>query len=147
MRLTRAQDLANGIVIMGIDPVTARVGLRTAREVISGRQISYPVPYLLVILSLLCVACLVIAMFARDTVQVIALVLGCGAFALGAAVLVVAIIFKPELLRSERHEQVMRLIDIVGDSEMGPTDRANLVTAVLGEVKGRSGTRLGEHHD
>jgi hypothetical protein len=57
------------------------------------------------------------------------------------------VIFKPELLRSERHEQVMRLIDIVGDSEMGPAEQANLVTTVLGEVKGRGGTRLGEHHD
>jgi len=66
---------------------------------------------------------------------------------IAAALLVVAVIFKPELLRSERHEQVMRLIDIVGDSEMAPAAQANLVTAVLDQVKGRRGTRLGENHD
>lgn len=132
---------------MGLDPVTARAGVRTAREVISWRQINYPVPYVLVILSVLCVAYLVIAMFAPASVQLVALVLGCGAFVIAAALLVVAVIFKPELLRSERHEQVMRLIDIVGDSEMAPAAQANLVTAVLDQVKGRRGTRLGENHD
>jgi hypothetical protein len=49
--------------MMGLDPVTARAGLRTAREVLSGRQSNYPVPYVLVILFVLCVACLLVAMW------------------------------------------------------------------------------------
>jgi hypothetical protein len=143
----------NRSTVLEIDPTTARAGLRTAREVISGRQISYPVPYVLVILSLLCVACLVIAIFALDAVRIVALILGCGAFVLAALLLVLAMTVKPELLRSERHEQVMRLIDLAGDPELGPNERARMVTTVLGEItgpnetRGRRGTRLGENHD
>ena len=74
----------------------------------------------------------------------ILLVLACSAFATAIAILVFAVVFRPELLRSERHEQTMRLIDIVGDPEMDQADRAKLVTALL---IGRSGTRMGEHHE
>jgi hypothetical protein len=48
----------------GLDPPIVRSGLHTAREVISGRQISYPVPYLAVILACFSAACLIIALFA-----------------------------------------------------------------------------------
>jgi hypothetical protein len=129
---------------MGLDPGTNRAGLHTAREVISGRQISYPVPYILVILCVLCLACLIVAAHSADATQTIALVLACSAFVTAIAILVFAVVFRPELLRSERHEQTMRLIDIVGDPEMDQADRAKLGTALL---KGRSGTSLGEHHE
>ena len=66
---------------MGLDPGTNRAGLHTAREVISGRQISYPVPYILVILCVLCLACLNVAAHSADATQTIALVLACSAFA------------------------------------------------------------------
>ena len=54
---------------MGLDPGTTRAGLHTAREVISGRQISYPVPYILVILCVLCLACLIVAAHSADATQ------------------------------------------------------------------------------
>jgi hypothetical protein len=127
---------------MGLDPGTTRAGLHTAREVISGRQISYPIPNILVILCVLCLACLVVAVHSADATQTIAL--ASSALATAIAILVFAVVFRPELLRSERHEQTMRLIDIVGDPEMDQADRAKLITALL---KGRRGTRLGEHHE
>lgn len=68
-------------MVMGLDPIIARVGLQTAREVVSGRQISYPVPYILVILGVLCVACLIIGIFAVGPTQIIALIFACSAFA------------------------------------------------------------------
>jgi len=133
----------------GLDPVTARAGLRTAREVISGRQISYPIPYLLVVLCAFSIACLIVALFAVDSVRVVALVLCCLALITAIAVLVVAIFLRPELLRSERHEQVMRLINLVGDREMEQADWVEFTTALLGEAKarGRRDTKMGEHHD
>ena len=90
---------------MGLDPSTTRASLHTAREVISGRQISYPVPYLLVILSVLCVACLVVALRSENVTQTVALVLACAALATAIALLAFAVVFRPELLRSKRHEQ------------------------------------------
>lgn len=132
---------------MGLDPATARAGLRTAREVISGRQISYPVPYILVILSVLCAVCLVVAIFALDAVRVVALILACGAFAVAAAILVVAIFVKPELLRSEHHQQTMRLIDIVGDSDMDQAARAKVIQAMVEPGRGRMNIAKGEHNE
>jgi hypothetical protein len=100
----------------GLDPLTARAGLQTAREVISSKQIRYPVPYILAILLVFCLACLLIKVFTEEHAsRVVVLALACSAFLLGAAILVYAIVFDKLLLRSERHEQVMRLIEIAGD--------------------------------
>lgn len=132
---------------MGLDPATARAGLRTAREVISGRQISYPVPYILVILSVLCAVCLVISIFALDAVRVVALILACGAFGVAAAVLVVGIFVKPELLRSEHHQQTMRLIDIVGDSDMDRASRARVIQAMVEPGRARMNVAKGDHNE
>jgi len=138
---------------MRLDPTTARAGLRTAREIISGRQISYPIPYVLVILAVLCIGCLIVAIYGQGAVCVVALILASGCFVLLAAVLIVGIFFRPELLRSEHHHQVMRLLDIVGDSEMAPTEQAELFTTIVydpgehGRTRWRRGTSLGENHD
>jgi hypothetical protein len=91
---------------MSLDPTSTRAGLRTAREIISGRQISYPIPYVLVILAALCIGCLIVAIFGRGAVSVVALTLASGCSALLAAVLAVGIFFKPELLRLEYHHQI-----------------------------------------
>lgn len=54
--------------------------------------------------------------------------------------------FHPELLRSERHQETMRLIGIVGDPELDQADRAALMSALVSN-EGRNGTRMGEHHE
>jgi len=129
----------------GVDPVTARAGLRTAREIISGRQISYPVPYILGILCAFSVACLIIAFFAADSVRVVALAAGLLALITAVAVTMFAIFVRPELLRSEHHEQVMRLIELVGDKETSPDlrDSVSQTLRALAEPK----TRARDAHD
>jgi hypothetical protein len=91
--------------------------------------------------------CLIIASYAQDPVRLACLIFASVTLALIVAVLAIAFIFKPELLRSERHEQVMRIIDIVGDSEMGDKDRSALISIVLDEERGRPGTSLGGPRD
>lgn len=132
---------------MALDPGTTRAGLHTAREVISGRQISYPVPYILVILVVLCVICLLIACYAVDATKVVALVLACGSFVALIAISLFSVLFKPELLRSERHEQTMRLIDMIGDPEMDHTTRAELAKKLLEAPRRRLGPKTGDQHD
>jgi membrane protein YdbS with pleckstrin-like domain len=133
---------------MALGPTTAREGLRTAREVISGRQISYPVPYILVILSALCVACLVVALHATDATQTVALAIAGAAASTAILILVFAIVLRPELLRSERHEQTMRMFEIIGDRDMEPATRAQLVDRLpLEKPRGRRNSRMGDNHD
>lgn len=134
---------------MALDPTTTtRLGLHTAREVISGQHITYPVPYLLVILSALCLACLIAAMFAVGAVQTVALALSCAAFLVTMAIIAYALLFRPELLRSERHQQIMRVIDVVADSDMDQTTRTELLRRLpLERPRGRPGTRMGDRHD
>src|SRR6185437_941579 len=110
-------------IVPGLDPSALRAGLHTAREVISGRQISYPVPYLAVILACLCAACLVIAMLAADAVRIVALVIACIVAIFLIGMIAYALIVRDNLLRSERHEQVTRLIDIAGDKDTAPDVR------------------------
>ena len=133
---------------MALDPTTTRFGLHTAREVISGHHITYPVPYILVILSALCLACLITAIFAVGTVQTVALALSCAAFLGTMAVIAYALLCRPDLLRSERHEEIMRLIDVVADSDMDQATRTKLLRRLpLERPRGRPGTRMGDRHD
>ena len=126
-----------------MDPGTTRAGLHTAREVISGRQISYPVPYMLVILCTLCVACLIVALHSNDATQTVAR----SAFAAAIAVLLIAVVFRPELVRSERPEQTMRLIGIIGDREMDNETRTELARRLLERPRGRLDAGMGDHHE
>jgi hypothetical protein len=147
---SRADQIARripGAAAVGLDPITANASVRMAREVIGGRQISYPVPHVLGILSVLCAVCLVIAMFATDAVRLVSLVLACGAFTLAATILIVGVFMKPELLRSEHHQQTMRLIDIVGDSDMDQASRARVITAIVAPGRARLNAGKGERNE
>lgn len=131
----------------GLDPVTARAGLRTAREIISGRQISYPIPYILGIFCASAIACFIIALFAADSVR--AVTLGAGLLALIAAItaMVVAIFVRPELLRSERHEQVMRMLDLAGDKDTTPEVRGVLGQTLVTMMEPRTRDIRGNKED
>ncbi|MEA2772265.1 MAG: hypothetical protein QOD93_5227 [Acetobacteraceae bacterium] len=70
------------------------------------------------------------------------------AFLIAAGIAIYAVVRRPDLLRSERHQQAIRLIQIVGDKEMDQAARAEFMTALLGndtKPRGRRGTRMGEH--
>jgi hypothetical protein len=75
---------------------------------------------------------------------------GVVAFLVAVGIAIYGIMKRPDLLRSERHQQTMRLINIVGDSEMDQTARTQLMTTLLGndrKRRGRIGTRMGERDD
>lgn len=115
----------------GLDPLTAREGLRTAREVVSGRQISYPIPYLVGLFFGLCVACLIVALFAQDIVRSAAVAIGSAAFLTGVGITIYALVGRADLLRSERHQQAMRLIEMVGDKETTPDVRGSAAEVLM----------------
>lgn len=115
----------------GLDPLTAREGLRTAREVISGRQVSYPVLYLAIVLGCLVVACLIVANFATGTVRVVDWGVAVTMAVALVVMLIYAIGFRRDLLRSERHELITRLIDIAGDKETAPAFRDRISNTII----------------
>ena len=99
------------------------------------------------VLLAFCIACLIIALFARDAAQVVALAIGCLSFIAGIVIIVYAVAFRPELLRSERHQQTMRLIEMVGDKEMTQTDLNTLIPTLLGPARWRKRGNAEKDHD
>jgi hypothetical protein len=59
-----------------------------------------------------------------------------------------ALLVRDSLLRSERHEQIMRAIDVVADSDVDQATRSELLQRLPFErSRGRLGTRMGDHHE
>ena len=56
---------------------------------------------------------------------------GIVSFLVAVGVAIYAVVWKPDLLRSERYSLASRYIDLVGDSEMSITDRAALDRTML----------------
>jgi hypothetical protein len=117
------------------------------REIVRTVTVSYPVPFIFATLIAVLIFCLSGAVVVHGPLSWIFAVTGVVAFVVAVGIAIYGIVWRPDLLRSERHQQAIRLIDLVGDKEMDQTARAEFVTALLGDdkLRGRRGTRMGEH--
>jgi len=111
---------------------------RAFREAIRTVDVSYPIPYLVSVvlafgLALLAFAC---ALGGALRICLVLAALACAAYAL--ALIAFTVLRKPELLRSERHTQISRLIEVVSDRDTAPDARGAARDAIrfLSETKG-----------
>lgn len=85
------------------------------REIARTVRIEYPIPYICVALGALALACFALTIVVPPAISW--LVAGMGAMALLGAVglPVYAMVYRPELLRSERHSLMTRAFDVMLD--------------------------------
>ncbi len=98
---------------------------RTFKEAIRTTTVSYPVPFIFGLLLLFSLMCFAGSLASAGGLKW--LLAGTGL--LSALIAFVswgyALLRRPDLLRSEHHQQIVRLFDMIGDSEMDQATRLN----------------------
>jgi hypothetical protein len=119
---------------------------RVFQEAIRSATVTYPVPFIFSVLLLFAVICFGGCAFTIDWLHVLLGIIGAGSAVSAVAIVMYAILFKPELLRSEHHVQSMTIAQIIGDKDMDQTTRSGLVSRLeLDPPRGRRDTK-GDHH-
>jgi hypothetical protein len=117
------------------------------REIVRTVTVSYPVPFIFAGLLGVFFFSVTGAAVLHEPMNWMFAAAGIVAFLIAAGIVIYAVVRRPDLLRSERHQQAIRLIEIVGDKEMDQAARAEFMAALLGndaKPRGRRGTRMGE---
>jgi hypothetical protein len=101
---------------------------RLFQEAIRSATVTYPVPFILGTLLLFALLCLGGSALVDRTDWLHGLLAVIGAFSGISAIgiVVYAVRFRPELLRSEHHVLRMTVANIIGDKEMDPATRDHL---------------------
>ncbi len=104
---------------------------RSFQEATRTVTVSYPIPFLVATLLAFWLGCFGGAMATADALRWI--LTGSGALTTLAAVglAAYAVLYKPDLLRSERYSLLNRYIELAGDNEMSTTGRAALDRTML----------------
>lgn len=118
-----------------IDPRSFREAIRTA-------TVTYPVPFVFSTLLLFSLLCFGGSLSVTGLLRW--LLAGTAIFGAISAVSAFgyALLVKPELLRSESHALLTRYFDVLGDSEMDPTARERVSSAILVVAEDRMSKRL-----
>jgi len=61
-------------------------------------------------------------------VRSVVLGVGCASFVVSAILVLYSVIIRPDLLRSERHQEAMRLIELAGEKDMPFADFQRLLS-------------------
>ena len=99
---------------------------RLFQQAIRSATVTYPVPFIFGILLLFAVICFGGSILTSDWLRILLGIMGAGSGVSAIAIVVYAIMCKPELLRSEHHVQSMTIAQIIGDKDMDPAVRDHL---------------------
>lgn len=103
------------------------IGDRAFREAVRTVTVSYPIPFLAA--SAMTGGVVVLGLYAATQLWPLALA-GTLSVVSAIALAAYAVIWKPELLRSERHTLQQRLLDIIGDGDLNPEARMTIGKAL-----------------
>jgi hypothetical protein len=104
---------------------------RIFHEAIRSATVTYPIPFVFGVLLLFALFCLSGSLVITEWLRVLLAALGAGSAVSAVALVAYAIIFRPEMLRSEQHVLSMRMAQMIGDKDMDPALRERLGHLVI----------------
>ena len=113
------------------------------REAIRTATVSYPIPFMFAALLAFALVCFALASVSADALRWLLAVTGAFCTLSAIAMAAYAIVFREDLLRSERHSLVVRYIQALGDSDMDAATRGELRRTILGFAEEKTEKKAG----
>jgi hypothetical protein len=104
---------------------------RILHEAIRSATVTYPIPFVFGVMLLFATLCLGGSIVVADGLRILFAVLGATSAVSAVALVAFAVIFRPEMLRSEQHVLSMRMAQMIGDKDMEPGLRERLSHLVI----------------
>jgi hypothetical protein len=108
------------------------IGPEGFREAIRTATVAYPIPFIFAAALAFALASFGLATLFSDAVRWVVVLTGAAAALTALVLAAYAVIFREDLLRSERHSLVVRYIQALGDGDMDAATRAELRRTIIG---------------